>query len=206
MSVTKQSILVGVLVAVSPLVSLAQLEVGGDLLDNCADIDALQAAGNFSEARDSARLCLDGLEQQLMGELGQYFPAEVGAWTQTSFEQNQVMGFSNITAAYENGDILVNVTLTGEAGGGSGGGGGLGGLGGLFGGIAQSALLQTGQQVTVAGLPASLQPDGTLTVPLEDGSFLTFMSSDLDTADAAIAGMGDLINDFPVAGLNAALL
>ena len=183
--------------------ALAQLEVGGDLLDNCADIDALQNAGNFTEARDKARLCLEGIEQQLVGEVGQYFLPQVGAWTRTSYEENQVMGFTNITAIYEKDDISVNVSLTGEAGG--GGGGAFGGLGGIFGGIAQSAILQSGQQVTVAGLPSSVQPDGTLTVPLEDGSFLTFMSPDLNDPDAAISGMGDLVNDFPVADINAAL-
>lgn len=197
----------GVLVALLTVTSankvLAQLEVGGDLLDNCAEIDALQNAGNFTEARDKARLCLEGLEQQLVGEIGQFFLEQIGDWTRTSFEQNQVMGFTNITAVYEKDDIAVDVSLTGQAGG--GGGGALGGLGGIFGGIAQSAILQGGQQVTVAGLPSSVTPDGVLNVPLEDGSILTFMSSDLDTADAALAGMGDLVNDFPVADINAAL-
>jgi len=197
----------GVLVALLTVTSankvLAQLEVGGDLLDNCAEIDALQNAGNFTEARDKARLCLEGLEQQLVGEIGQFFLEQIGDWTRTSFEQNQVMGFTNITAVYEKDDIAVDVSLTGQAGG--GGGGALGGLGGIFGGIAQSAILQSGQQVTVAGLPSSVTPDGVLNVPLEDGSILTFMSSDIDTADAALAGMGDLVNDFPVADINAAL-
>lgn len=197
----------GVLVALLTLASatkvFAQLEVGGDLLDNCAEIDALQNAGNFTEARDKARLCLEGLEQQLVGEVGQHFLEQIGDWTRTSFEQNQVMGFNNITAVYEKDNISVDVSLTGQAGG---GGGPLGGLGGIFGGIAQSAILQGGQQVTVAGLPSSVTPDGVLNVPLEDGSILSFMSSDLDTADAALAGMGDLVNDFPVADINAALL
>ena len=84
-------------------------------------------------------------------------------------------------------------------------GGGLGGLGGLFGGIAQSAILQGGQQVTVAGLPSSVTPDGVLNVPLEDGSILSFTSSDFDSADAALSGFGDLVNDYPVAEINAAL-
>ncbi|MGI9258296.1 MAG: hypothetical protein ACR2QQ_05650 [Gammaproteobacteria bacterium] len=195
-------VLVALLTVTSATKVLAQLEVGGDLLDNCADIDALQNAGNFTEARDKARLCLEGLEQQLVGEVGLLFLDQIGDWTRTSFEQNQVMGFNNITATYEKDNITVDVSLTGQAGG---GGGALGGLGGIFGGLAQSAILQGGQQVTVAGLPSSLTPDGVLNVPLEDGSILSFMSSDLDTADAALAGMGDLVNDFPVADVNAAL-
>ena len=204
MNARNHGILIGFLIMTSAPIALAQLEVGGDMLDNCAEIDPLQAAGNFSEARDKARLCLEGIEQQLGGEIGQYFLPQIGLWTRTSFEQNQAMGFTNITAVYEKGDISVNVSLTGQSGG--GGGGLAGGLGGIFGGLAQSAILQTGQQVTVAGLPSSVQPDGTLTVPLEDGSFLAFMSPDLDNADAALSGMGDLVNDFPVADINAALL
>lgn len=181
--------------------AVAQLEVGGDLLGNCDEINALVGAGDFSAARDKTRLCLDGIEQELTGTVGQFFYSEIAGWTRTSFEENQAMGFSNINAEYEKGDIVVEVSLVGTSGGGGQGGG----LGGLFGGIAQNALLQTGQQVTVAGLPSSLQADGTLTVPLEDGSLLMFQSNDLDSADAALSGMGDLINAFPVADINAAL-
>ena len=179
----------------------AQLQVGGDLLDNCDDIAGLVNAGNFAQARDMARRCLDGIEQELTGAVGQFFPTEISGWTRTSFEETQAMGFSNISATYQKGDIEVDVNLIGTSGGGGPGAG----LGGLFGGIAQNALLQTGQQVTVAGLASSLQPDGTLTVPLEDGSLLTFESYDLDSADAALSGMGDLIDAFPVADINAAL-
>lgn len=185
--------------AVSPV--MAQLEVGGDLLDNCAEIDALQSAGNFAQARDKARLCLEGIEEEMTGEIGQYFLPNIGDWSRTSFDENNALGFSNISARYEKDDVRVEVTLTGTAGG----GGSANPLGGLFGGLAQNALLQSGQRVTVAGLPAALQPDGTLTVPLEDGSILMFQSNDLDSADAALEGMGDLINDFPVADINAAL-
>lgn len=193
---------VAMIAMASTSASFAQLQVGGDLLDNCANIDSLQSSGNFSAARDAARLCLEGIEQELVGEIGQFFMPQIGAWTRTDYQENNMMGFNNITATYEKGNIEVDVSLTGQAGG---GGGPLGGLGGLIGGIASSAMLQNGQQVTVAGIPSSIQPDGSLTVPLQDGSFLTFTSSDLDTPDEAIAGMGDLINDFPVADINAAL-
>jgi hypothetical protein len=203
MNIKRLAILAGIVAAARFPVALAQLEIGGDLLDNCAQIDALQNAGNYSEARDKARLCLDGLEQQLVGEVGQFFLPQVGEWTRTDFEENSAMGFTNISAEYEKGNFSVNVSLLGTSGGGSSGG--LGDLGGLFGGIAQSALLQSGKQVTVAGLPSTVQPDGTLTVPLQDGSMLTFESSDFDSADDALSGMGDLVNDFPVADINAAL-
>lgn len=187
------------LALVSP-VTMAQLEVGGDLLDNCGQIDALQAAGDFSAAREKAELCLEGINKELLGEIGQFFYEQIGDWTRTSFEEAQMFGFTNISATYEKDDIDVDVSLTG-----TGGGGGLGELGGLFGGIAQNALLGAGQQVTVGGIPSSLQNDGTITVPLANGSLLLFESSDLDTADEALQGMGDLVNDFPVADINAAV-
>ncbi len=186
-------------VGVSPL-AFGQLEIGGDLLDNCAEIDGLRLAGNYTEARDKARLCLEGLEEELTGEVGQYFLEQVGDWTRTSFDQNQAMGFTNITAVYEKDNYRVDVSLTGASGGGAGG------FGGLLSGIAQSAILGGGgQQVTVAGLPSTVMPDGSITVPLEDGSILNFTSSDFDDPDQALAGMGDLVNDFPVADINAAL-
>jgi hypothetical protein len=111
-----------------------------------------------------------------------------------------------MSATFENGDNVVNVSLSGAAGSG-GSAGGLGALGGLFGGLAQSAIQQSGQQVTVAGLPATVQPDGTLVVPLQDGSILTFSVSNppVNSAAAALAVLGELVNDFPVADINAAL-
>lgn len=203
MTKSKLSILALLMTAGALPGAYAQLDVGGNLLDNCADIDGLQSSGNFSAARDKARLCLDGLERELATEVGEFFLPQIGAWTRTSFEQSRAMGFSNISAEYEKDDISVSVSLIGTSGGGAAGG--LGDLGGLFGGIAQSALLQNGQQVTVAGLTSTVSPDGMLTVPLDDGSMLTFESRDLESADAALAGMGDLVNDFPVADINAAL-
>ena len=183
--------------------ALAQLEVGGDLLDSCDDIESLLDDGDFTAARDQARTCLEAIEQELSGSVSALFPAQVGNWTQTNLEQNQVMGFNNITAVYSNNNISVNVSLTGAAGGGTGSG--LGGLGGLLGGIAQAAMAQSGQQVTVAGIPSTLNAEGALTVPLEDGSLLVFDSPNVNSADAALEGFGDLVNDFPVAAINDAL-
>lgn len=178
----------------------AQLEVSGDLLSNCAQIENLRKAGNQNEALNSARLCLQGLEQELTGEIGQFFPQDVAGWRRTSFEESSAMGFTNISSTYEKGDNSATVSLTREAGG----GGGLG-LGGLLGGLARAGLAQSGRQVRVAGLSASVQPDGTISVSLEDGSFLTFMSPQFDDADAALEGIGDLVNGFPVADINRTL-
>jgi len=41
---------------------------------------------------------------------------------------------------------------------------------------------------------------------LEDGSFLSFESSDFDDADSALSGMGDLVDAFPVADINRTLV
>jgi hypothetical protein len=177
----------------------AQLEVSGDLVSNCAQIENLRKAGNGTEALNAARLCLQGLEQQLTGEIGQFFPTNVAGWTRSSFDEGSAMGFTNITSEYEKGDNTATVSLTREAGGGAGG------LGGLLGGLARAGLAQSGKQVRVGGLPASVQPDGTISVSLEDGSFLTFQSPQFDDADSALAGIGDLVNAFPVADINKTL-
>lgn len=177
------------------LPAYAQLEVGGGLLDNCKQINALVKDGNFPDAKEKTALCLEGIEQKLSGEISSYFHKEIGDWTRTSLEKSQAMGFSNISATYEKGSDTVEISLTGSAGGGSG-------FGGLLSGLAQSGMMGGGQQVTVAGIPSTLSPDGDLTVPLEGGSILLFESSDFSSADDAIEGMGDLINDFPVADIN----
>ena len=44
MNARNHGILIGVLIMTSAPIALAQLEVGGDMLDNCAEIDPLQAA------------------------------------------------------------------------------------------------------------------------------------------------------------------
>jgi hypothetical protein len=179
-------------------VAMAQLEVGGSALDNCAQIDALRKAGNLTEARDKAQVCLQALEQEVTGSVGKLFAASVAGWTRTNIEQNNVLGFTNVTATYTKAETTATVALTGTGGDG-------GGLGGLLGGFARAGLAQAGQQVRVAGLPATVQTDGTIAVTLEDGSFLTFASSKFSSQETALAGLGDLVNGFPVAAINEAL-
>jgi hypothetical protein len=183
----------------APSAALAQLEVGGSALDNCAEIDPLRKAGKFTEARDKAQVCLEALEQEVTGSVGDLFSANVAGWTRTGMEQGNALGFTNVTATYTKGQTTATVALTGT--GGSGGGG----LGGLLGGFARAGLAGSGQPVRVAGLPASVQPDGTITVTLEDGSFLSFSSPSFSSQDAALEGLGDLVNAFPVAEINEAL-
>jgi hypothetical protein len=179
--------------------AFGQLEVGGDLLSNCTQIDALSKNGDYAEARDKARLCLEGLEQKVQGEIGTFFLPEVAGWTRTSFEQDSALGLANISASYQKGEISATVSLTGGEGGGEDG------LGGLLSGFARLGLEESGREVRVAGLPGTVQPDGTITVTLEDGSFLTFMSYSFADPDAALAGIGDLVNAFPVADINQTL-
>jgi hypothetical protein len=198
MNKARYGLLAGVALATSWAV-VAQLEVGGSALDNCSEIDALRKAGNLTEARDKAQVCLEALEQEITGSVGKLFSAEVAGWKRTNIQQENVLGFSNVTATYTKGETTATVALTGT------GGGGGGGLGGLLGGFARAGLAGTGQQVRVAGLPATVQPDGTITVTLEDGSFLTFSSPSFSTQETALAGLGDLVNAFPVADINKAL-
>jgi len=198
MNKARYGLLAGVVLATSSPV-VAQLEVGGSALDNCSEIDALRKAGNLTEARDKAQVCLEALEQEITGSVGKLFSAEVAGWNRTNIQQENVLGFSNVTATYTKGETMATVALTGT------GGGGGGGLGGLLGGFARAGLAGTGQQVRVAGLPATVQPDGTITVTLEDGSFLTFSSPSFSTQETALAGLGDLVNAFPVADINKAL-
>ena len=190
-------LLAGVLLAASPS-AMAQLEVGGSALDNCAQIDALRKAGNFAEARDKAQVCLEALEQEVAGSVGKLFPTSVAGWQRTNIQQDSALGFTNISATYTKGDISASVDLTGTGSGG-------GGLGGLLGGFARAGLAGSGQQVRVAGLPATVQTDGTIMVTLDAGSFLSFSSSEFDSQETALAGLGDLVDAFPVADINKAL-
>jgi hypothetical protein len=192
------ALLAGLLLA-SAAPAFAQLEVGGSVLDTCAQIDPLRKAGNFTEARDKAQICLEALEQEVTGAVGKLFAADVAGWKRTDLQQDTALGFNNVSATYMKGETEATVALTGT--GGSGGGG----LGGLLGGFARAGLAGTGQQVRVAGLPASVQADGSITVTLEDGSFLMFSSSSFNSQEAALAGLGDLVNAFPVAQINEAL-
>lgn len=177
----------------APLPVSAQLEVGGSLLDACERIEDLVEDENYSEARGAARDCLEGLEQQLEGQIKTLFPQDVAGWQQTDFEQSKAMGFSSTSAEYRKGDVRVEIQLTG--------GSSLNALGGL----AAMSMMQAGKQVKVAGLPAVIDNSGKILVRLEAGSLLNFSSRAFQDADAALAGMGDLVDAFPVAELNEAL-
>ena len=185
------------LVLLLPLGAAAQLEVGGDMLDSCSKINALYEDGKLTEARDAARACLAGIEQELEGEIGKYFLENVAGWERMSFEQNKAMGFTSTTARYRKDGKTVNVSLTG-------GSGGAGLMGGALSGLAQMGMMQGGKQIRVAKLPAVATPEGQVTVSLSDGSLLVFDSPDVNTADEALApdGMGGLIDAFPVADIN----
>lgn len=172
--------------------AFAQLEVGGTMLDACGQIDALRKSGDFAGAKAKAENCLQGLDQQLQSNVGGSFPKSIAGWTQTGMEQNQALGFNNITATYTKGEMRATVSLTG---------GGGGGLGGLLGGFAKLGA-QAGQQIRVGGLPGAVQADGTISVTLENGSFITFVSPSFSDQASSLAGLGDLVNAFPVAAIN----
>ena len=110
MSTPTHSFFVSVLFAVALPVT-AQLEVGGSVLDNCSQIDALRKAGDFTAARDKAAICLEALEQEITGSVGKRFPADVAGWKRTNIEQNNVLGFTNVTATYAKGDTTATVAF-----------------------------------------------------------------------------------------------
>ncbi len=197
MTIAKYGVLIGGLLILVVQSANAQLDVGNNV-DACTQIDGLRKANKLTEARDAARTCLDALEQEVNGAAGKFFLPEVAGWKRTNIEQNQALGFTNITGTYAKDKNTATVSLTGGSGGG-------GALGGLLGGFAKLGVQSSGKQVKVAGLPANVGPDGTITVTLKDGSFLGFSSPDFRDPDAALAGIGDLVNAFPVADINKTL-
>jgi len=56
--------------------------------------------------------------------------------------------------------------------------------------------------VCVAGLPATVQADGTTSVTLEGGSLLNFASLSFRDQASSLAGLGEFVNAFPVANIN----
>ena len=197
MTITKYGVLIGSVAILVVQGANAQLDVGNNV-DACTQIDGLRKANKLSEARDAARTCLDALEQEVNGAAGKFFLPEVAGWKKTNIDQSQALGFTNISATYAKGEKTATVSLTGGSGGG-------GALGGLLGGFAKLGVQSSGKQVKVAGLPANVGPDGAITVTLKDGSFLGFSSPDFRDPDAALAGIGDLVNAFPVAEINKTL-
>jgi hypothetical protein len=193
MRVINTGLFAAAVVAFHSSTAFAQLEVGGTLLDNCAQIDALRKGGDYSAARDKALQCVEGLDQAIQGDIGKSFPTSIAGWTRSNIEQNAALGFNNISATYKKAETTATVAITGGQSGNA--------LGGLLGGIAKLGV-QTGQQVRIGGLPGYIQPDGTISVTLENGSFLTFSSPSFSDQESALKGLGDLVNAFPVADIN----
>lgn len=183
--------------AILPAVAFAQLDVGGGLIDECARIEGLRKNGDLPGARVAATKCLEGLEQEIDGAIGHFFLEDVAGWKRSRFEQNAAMGMRNASADYTKHGKKVRVSLMG--------GGGGRGLGSALGGLARMGMMGGGKQVKVAGLPATVMPNGQVMVSFEDGSMLNFESSDFKTADDALHGMGDLIDQFPVGKIRDAL-
>ncbi len=172
----------------------AQLEVASSGND-CAQIESLRKAGNLGEARNKAQACIEELNNELAGGTAKLFPDSVAGWKRGAIEQNQALGVNNVSTSYAKDKHTVQVSLTG-------GGKGANNVGGLLSGIAKFGIKSSGKQIKVAGLPGSIQADGSIMVTLDDGSFLGFTCPDFHTADDALAGMGDLVNAFPVGDIN----
>ena len=178
---------------VLPASASAQLDVGGSLLDACKEIEKLRLKGDIPGAKKAASDCLEGLERETDKSIGQYFLEEIAGWKRVRFEQNVAMGIRNANAEYEKDGVRVRVTFM------SGGGGR--GIGSAISSFARMGIVGGGRQVTIAGLPANVLPDGTVLVTFGDDSSLNFESSAYQTAEESLAGMGDLIDKFPVADM-----
>jgi hypothetical protein len=172
----------------------AQLEVTSSGSD-CGQIESLRKAGNLGEARNKAQACIEALNNELATAAGNAFPADVAGWKRGKVEQNQALGVNNVSTTYVKSNHTAQVSLTG-------GGKGANNVGGLLSGIAKFGVKSSGKQIKVAGLPGSVLPDGSIMVTLDDGSFLGFTCPDFHTADDALAGLGDLVNAFPVGDIN----
>ena len=177
--------------------AVAQLQVGGDALSKCSEIEGLRKQEMIPEARDAARRCLEGLEKLLEGEVGNFFLEDVAGWKRTRFEQNNALGMRSASGSYTKGNLTIKVSMIGGSGSGAGLAGAIGGMArlGLMGGTQQ-------QEVSVAGLPTSILPDGQMMVTLEDGTILSFQCRAFKTPEAALEGMGAFINEFPVKDIN----
>jgi len=194
MQITLTSRLGGIVVLAIMGSAHAQLEVASSGND-CAQIESLRKAGNLGEARNKAQACIEELNNELAGSTAKLFPDTVAGWKRGNVEQNQALGVNNVSTSYAKDKHTVQVALTG-------GGKGANNVGGLLSGIAKFGIKSSGKQIKVAGLPGSIQADGSIMVTLDDGSFLGFTCPDFHNADEALAGMGDLVNAFPVADIN----
>ena len=150
MTIAKYGVLIGSVMVLAAQVANAQLDVGNNA-DACTQIDGLRKGNKLSEARDAARTCLEALEAEVNGAAGKFFLPEIAGWKRTNIEQNQALGFTNITGTYAKDNNTATVSLTGGSGGG-------GALGGLLGGFAKLGVQSSGKQVKVAGLPANVGP------------------------------------------------
>ena len=190
--------MIAVLALFLPVTAGAQLQMGGGFEEACGKIESLRKAGNITAARDAANECADGLDKLVEGEIAAHILERVGDWKRTRFEQTQMAGMSSANFEYTKGGTRVRGTLLG---GGSGRG-----LGNAFSAFARmGAAAGGGRELKVADVPARIMPNGQFMINFEDGTTLTFESSQHQTPDAALEAFGDLIDQFPVAKIRDAL-
>lgn len=179
-------------------VATAQIQLPGGGADPCEQTPKLRAQGDRAGARRSAEACLDLIESEIESEITQHILERVGDWKRTRLEQNEALGMRNATFEYRKGETRVRGNLMG--------GGGGRGLGGALNSFARMGMMGAGgRELSVADVPARIMPNGQFVISFEDGTTLTFESSQFKTPDAALEGFGDLIDAFPVAKMRDAL-
>lgn len=162
---------------------------------SCSGIMRLVDKEKFKEALEEARWCVESLEAQLQGNTSSHFKDNVAGWKRTDVREENVMGMTSIIGEYRKGDDTLTVTLIGGQGSGSP-------FGGALGGLAKMGMMQNGKRFRVQRLKASVDPQGQITVNLDDGSFITIKSPQHSRQDDALKALEPFLDAFPFADIN----
>jgi hypothetical protein len=164
---------------------------------SCSGVMKLVEKGDYKAALTEARFCVEVLEQKMQGAVTAHFSESVAGWTRNDLREESVLGMSNITAEYSKGDATLTVSLIGGQGSG-------GAFGGALGSIAQMGMMQSGKRVRIQGLPATIDPQGKVTIQLNDGAFISVSSPQYQQQDTALEALEPFLDAFPFSKINEA--
>lgn len=145
-----------------------------DPKESCDGILELYNDGDVDGALEEARWCVEALQQVRQAKEGELFAGDIDGWKRQSIEQNKAMGVAMTEARYTKDGKTITVTLMGDAGGGDMG---------FLGGLAKMGMMSAGNKVRVGkhtGVAAADGSTNTVTVPLDSGGTLSFVTSDAD--------------------------
>ncbi|NIB43900.1 hypothetical protein HBA55_30135 [Pseudomaricurvus alkylphenolicus] len=162
---------------------------------SCEGIMRLVDKEKFKEALEEARWCVEALESSLQGSVASFFSANVAGWQRTDVRQENALGMGSIIGEYSKDGKTLTVTLIGSKGSG-------GAFAGALGGLAKMGLMQQGRRFRVQGLKASADPQGQITITLDDGSFITVKSPQYSRQEEALKALEPFLDAFPFADIN----